>query len=171
MRVLPLLLCLVLASSLAGCAKPRIESRFPDPLDSDASARVVVLRNRNLVNSYVSAELVLNEWAIARLWTRQFLSFEVPPGRHSIGVIVGTEWIDAQPGQTYYFLISPTCLTNLVARPIEADDARERMEKYVDVSPGTDFWKELEEKERAKQEKKAQKEAKKEATEAKAAWD
>ena len=89
-----------------GCAGRTVQN-FPSLRPLDASAQVVVIRNRNLFGSAVRISVLLDGFEIAKIRTGQFIEFSVDPGPHSVGTRSTPLSITFEKGQRYYFLITP----------------------------------------------------------------
>ena len=90
---------------LFACAHGKTE-RFPTLDDPAANARVVVIRDNNLVGWGVSLKVVLDDSVIAGLRSGEYITFYVEPGFHSLGVSEPDVTVPFEKENTYYFLIS-----------------------------------------------------------------
>ena len=89
---------------LLACAHGKTDN-FPTVSDTSDAAEVFVIRDNNLVGWGVSLKVALDESIIARLRSGEYVSFNVKPGFHSLGVSEPTLSVPFAKGEKYYFLI------------------------------------------------------------------
>ena len=91
------------------CAHGRTED-FPNLEGSLANAKVYVIRDNNLLGWGFSLKVALDDVIIARLRSGEYVSFNVRPGFHSLGVSKSTLTVPFEKGNKYYFLIIRACV-------------------------------------------------------------
>ena len=89
---------------LLACAHGKTDN-FPTVSDTSDAAEVFVIRDNNLVGWGFSLKVALDESIIARLRSGEYVSFNVKPGFHSLGVSEPTLSVPFAKGEKYYFLI------------------------------------------------------------------
>ena len=89
---------------LLACAHGKTDN-FPTVSDTSDAAEVFVIRDNNLVGWGVSLKVALDESIVARLRSGEYVSFNVKPGFHSLGVSEPTLSVPFAKGEKYYFLI------------------------------------------------------------------
>ena len=94
----------VLALLLLSCAHGKTD-RFPTVADTSDAAHVYVIRDNNLMGWGFSLKVALDDAVIARLRSGEYVSFDVKPGFHSVGISEPTLTVPFAKGQKYYFLI------------------------------------------------------------------
>lgn len=95
----------LLAMAFIACAHGRTGD-FPPLESSPANAKVYVIRDNNLLGWGFSLKVSLDDVIIARLRSGEYVSFNVLPGFHSLGVSKSTLSVPFEQGNKYYFLIS-----------------------------------------------------------------
>jgi hypothetical protein len=98
------LILTALAFLLISCAHGKTDN-FPTVSDTSDAAEVFVIRDNNLVGWGFSLKVALDESIIARLRSGEYVSFNVKPGFHSLGVSEPTLSVPFAKGEKYYFLI------------------------------------------------------------------
>jgi len=89
---------------LLACAHGKTDN-FPTVSDTSDAAEVFVIRDNNLVGWGFSLKVALDESIIARLRSGEYVSFNVKPGFHSLGISEPTLTVPFAKGEKYYFLI------------------------------------------------------------------
>ena len=98
------LILIILTFLLISCAHGKTDN-FPTVSDISDAAEVFVIRDNNLVGWGFSLKVALDESIIARLRSGEYVSFNVKPGFHSLGVSEPTLSVPFAKGEKYYFLI------------------------------------------------------------------
>ncbi len=95
----------MLTMTFIACAHGRTGD-FPALESSPANAEVYVIRDNNLLGWGFSLKVDLDGAIIARLRSGEYVSFNLRPGFHSLGVSKSTLTVPFEKGTKYYFLIS-----------------------------------------------------------------
>lgn len=90
---------------LTACAHGKTQ-QFPNVENPADAARVVVIRDNNLMGWGFSLKVALDDKIIAGLRSGEHVAFYVKPGFHSLGVSKPTMTVPFEKAKTYYFLIS-----------------------------------------------------------------
>ena len=114
-----------------GCHYGKTEY-FPQAGVTDNPAVVTVIRNSNFIGSGTPVSVILDSRVIADMDIGEYMTFEVAPGIHGIGLPhYGLLSVDFKPG-TYYFLISPD-LTSFEIEQIDQAQAENLIGKYKPI--------------------------------------
>ena len=99
------LLLTVSLSLLLSCTHGRTKN-YPTVADPSKAAEVFVIRNNNLFGWGFSLEVILDQTAIAKLRSGEYVAFYVEPGFHTIGTKNSEVNTPFEENKQYYFLIS-----------------------------------------------------------------
>jgi hypothetical protein len=89
---------------LAACSQGRALN-VPSAADLSNAGQVVVVRNDNLFDWWLSVRVSLNDAVVAHLRAGEHVMLQVPPGLHTVGVSDRGISVAVEPNRAYYFLI------------------------------------------------------------------
>ena len=113
------LVALSLGLILAGCASGYLIAKPPAVPDPAQAATVVIARPTHFVGAAVTTTIRIDDVELYELGTGEHVSIAVTPGEHFVSLktwdpampfpvrIYPTETIQAEPGRTYYFRVTP----------------------------------------------------------------
>jgi hypothetical protein len=79
---------------------------FPPSADPTATGQVVVVRNDDLFDWWLSVKVTLDDTVVARIRAGEHVVLHVPPGLHTVGVSDRGISVAVEPNRIYFFLIS-----------------------------------------------------------------
>jgi hypothetical protein len=122
---------------LFACAKGSIQ-RLPPVPDPSQAATVTVLRGKGFVAAAVATDIKVDGWTIATLGPGQFLTFALPAGNHSVGVVTSTAAFPFEVGKQYFFRVAYGTgnMTAGVER-LEEAEAKKEIAGYRRIGPDT----------------------------------
>src|SRR5208283_1186897 len=89
--------------ALFGCATNPTHP-VPALADSSKVSEVVVMRGGLIWGSGVAANVTVDGYIVANLFTSKYVRLKLNPGEHSVGTINGSATLNFEANQKYYFL-------------------------------------------------------------------
>ncbi len=85
--------------------------------------------------SAVAANVTVDGYIVANLFTGRHVRLRLNPGQHSIGTIHGSATLNFEPRQTYYFLVNIGFVGGFTSHRIEEAEAREYLAISKEITP------------------------------------
>ena len=142
-------LILIALLLLITACNPQLAVQAPkQALNPVPSAQIIVIRSNNFYGGGLHYWVTLDHEPIAGLRPDQYTEFNTPAGEHSVGV----KWIGSwkfvfwntreikenfQPGQIYYFLLSPTVLGTTEIERISEKEGKKKLLFSTQIPAGT----------------------------------
>lgn len=96
---------IVLGCLLSSCATNPTHP-LPALADPSKASEVVVMRGGLIYGSGVVANVTVDGFIVANLFTGKHVRLRLNPGEHSVGTSHGSQTLNLEPNQKYYFLVN-----------------------------------------------------------------
>ena len=125
---------LVLGFLLVGCATNPTHP-LPALADPSKASEVVVMRGGLIWGSGVAANVTLDGYIVANLFTGKHATLKLNPGEHSIGTTHGSATLNFEPNQKYYFLVNVGFAGGFTTHRIDEVEASKILATSKEVIP------------------------------------
>ncbi len=96
---------IVLGCLLSGCATNPTHP-LPTLADPSKASEAVVMRGSLFYGSAVAANVTVDGYIVANLFTGKHVRLKLNPGEHSIGTTHGSQTLNLESNQKYYLLVN-----------------------------------------------------------------
>jgi hypothetical protein len=107
---------------------------LPALADSSKASEVIVVRGHLIWGSAMSANVTVDGYIVANLFTGKYVRLKLNPGEHSIGTINGSASLNLESNKTYYFLVNVSASGAFTTHRIDEDEARKILATSKEIS-------------------------------------
>jgi Protein of unknown function (DUF2846) len=133
-----LVLWLLCALTLAGCAGHGRVGALPTIPDAKQAAEIIVIRDHRFLGAALTVTIVLDGVPLYGIDAGEHVILRVPAGEHVVATshslaIDRSIMIDAQAGRRYYLRLQPAMGSGMVPTPVAAAQGQELLAKTTRV--------------------------------------